>query len=657
MITLKNNEKYAALFKKAWDELYYRGKFDSELNAGEPAVELKYYQEQENTFNTLEDYFTRIKDLIDVKENEKYPATIRTCGDDNKIKIVDNPKADKYVKINYEFIMLPLDEPHFEINANTRDITIPPEFKKLVGVQGDHVAETLIFTIDRYFDFVDLYRDDMKIYAQWTDDANNDKATELVMKFYDPTTKKIVFGWSLHELITKTARNINFSIRFLSEDKAAGIDPATNKIPLKYSLNTKIHTITIVPALQSEFNKVDVERASDYFLTAIANSTSADASATIPQFSAPGLDLDTNITDFEDLPEDNGYYILTVQAVAPDQGVMAYENWNYVNLDGNREAFDGEKVFKPTSYSAEKANWTKYYIQTQDAQGRNTYTPASNPESAEDGTLYECYWTCNLDKEVAKAGSYSTSVRHRNGNALSKEVLTNTLTLPGPGEVSFGQCEQEVKDRVIESEGAIVTIDTNINRNNAKVNIIGTWEYSGDGQIFASMTDEQGTSMFDNNATTLNLIAKAPGWYKPSIYGIRNNVSTDTVVMADSYKITNLPPVPNVNVPAVDTTFSLAAGVTTTLSVEFNDIDVTDALQSDEIIYEWYGQIVDSLNDFELINENTRSVYCIAENTAIDKPELRVKGAADKSVSYYCKVINKLNERTAEAISKVFIVL
>jgi hypothetical protein len=61
--------------------------------------------------------------------------------------------------------MLPLDEPRFSIDANTRDIIIPANFRKLVGVEGDHVAETLIFDIDRYFDFVDLYHDQMNIWV------------------------------------------------------------------------------------------------------------------------------------------------------------------------------------------------------------------------------------------------------------------------------------------------------------------------------------------------------------------------------------------------------------------------------------------------------------------------------------------------------------
>ena len=53
------------------------------------------------------------------------------------------------------FLRLPLDEPFFEINANTRGITVPGELSQ-IGVVGDKLAEILFFKIDRYYDAVDL---------------------------------------------------------------------------------------------------------------------------------------------------------------------------------------------------------------------------------------------------------------------------------------------------------------------------------------------------------------------------------------------------------------------------------------------------------------------------------------------------------------------
>jgi hypothetical protein len=66
--------------------------------------------------------------------------------------------------INRKYTVLPLDEEHFEINANTRAINIPASFKKNgVAVQGDDLAEVLYFKIDRYFDYMDLNNTDIFI--------------------------------------------------------------------------------------------------------------------------------------------------------------------------------------------------------------------------------------------------------------------------------------------------------------------------------------------------------------------------------------------------------------------------------------------------------------------------------------------------------------
>lgn len=56
-----------------------------------------------------------------------------------------------------KYLRLPLDEPMFEIDANTRKIDVPAEFKSNgLSVQGDHLAETVYFVIDRYFDYMDF---------------------------------------------------------------------------------------------------------------------------------------------------------------------------------------------------------------------------------------------------------------------------------------------------------------------------------------------------------------------------------------------------------------------------------------------------------------------------------------------------------------------
>jgi hypothetical protein len=87
--------------------------------------------------------------------------------------------------------MFPIDEPRFEIDANTREIAIPMNFRKLVGIQGDHVAETLIFSINRFVDYYDLLPttiNDMNIYIQWVNENGEDVLTEISMIHYEADT-------------------------------------------------------------------------------------------------------------------------------------------------------------------------------------------------------------------------------------------------------------------------------------------------------------------------------------------------------------------------------------------------------------------------------------------------------------------------------------
>jgi hypothetical protein len=82
-ITELNKLKYEALFRKAWDELFYRGEFDED--------ELKAYYPV-NTFTTLEDYFTKIKTLIS-PNSPTYPDTIQKCNGADSVSTIANPKA------------------------------------------------------------------------------------------------------------------------------------------------------------------------------------------------------------------------------------------------------------------------------------------------------------------------------------------------------------------------------------------------------------------------------------------------------------------------------------------------------------------------------------------------------------------------------------
>jgi hypothetical protein len=55
--------------------------------------------------------------------------------------------------------MMPLSgagEEVFKVDLNLRTITVPPTFLKIGAVQSDQMAELIVFSADRYFDYMDL---------------------------------------------------------------------------------------------------------------------------------------------------------------------------------------------------------------------------------------------------------------------------------------------------------------------------------------------------------------------------------------------------------------------------------------------------------------------------------------------------------------------
>jgi hypothetical protein len=270
-----------------------------------------------------------------VETGSAYPTKISYWdSESNVVKEKDSPVYAGVpngeaiaISTKYEFIMLPLNEEYLEINADTREIHIPASFKKLVGVEGDHFAETLIFSIDRFFDYIDLLND-MQIYIEWKDKDDIDRYTPVSMIHYNASSGKILFGWPLSKEVTENAGTVQFAVRFFKQSEVEDSDG--NKIIL-YSFSTKPHTLTIAKAIRRGLNTAaTIDSAANTFLNAIKDSPSSSApEAPIPVFSNPGEDLTS------ELDITNAEYTLTVQAVAEGTGHITYSNWWYQDENGN----------------------------------------------------------------------------------------------------------------------------------------------------------------------------------------------------------------------------------------------------------------------------------------------------------------------------------
>ena len=112
-------------------------------------------------------------------------------------------------------------EPYFKVNLNTREVTVPADFREL-AVYGDHNAETVWFAIDRWFDGVDLTT---KVAGIQYENEIGDKALlkfdykEIINDDGDADKTEsdkpvIMLGWKIPYDVTKVLGQLTLSLRF-----------------------------------------------------------------------------------------------------------------------------------------------------------------------------------------------------------------------------------------------------------------------------------------------------------------------------------------------------------------------------------------------------------------------------------------------------------
>lgn len=159
------------------------------------------------------------------------------------------------------YLVLPLDEPFFEINANTRNILVPDEFKRNgIGVTGDSMAESLFFSIDRYFDIQDLSQNDINIYIQWETPAPGSIKGYSTpwLEDIDSNPGKLIFAWAIPSMLTKVAGNLKFSVRFQQVDSGGQI---------LYDFSTLPQTVRINAGLNFDLSKIVFDETSIHTIT------------------------------------------------------------------------------------------------------------------------------------------------------------------------------------------------------------------------------------------------------------------------------------------------------------------------------------------------------------------------------------------------------
>ena len=633
MITSIKNADYSFLFEEAGAELL---RMDREGLLGERPLNKveKDMLETYGRFSSLEQYFTRLGDLV--------------AHANNPIK----------------FLMLPLDEPCLEVDANTRTIEIPANFKKYgASVQGDVIAETLFLRIDRYFDAMDLLETDA--YVQWKLKDGTEGASKIPYVDYESEhyLGKLILVWPLTGAITAQNGPVQFSLRFL---KRKGSD-------IVYSWNSVPASITIQQALQPKVEYAEFDDASSLFELAIENSkhTSDSDDIEAPSFAAPGYSVGFD-NDIIHLNANNAV-TLEGQAWVEGQGYLTYD-WKYTNLAGSIVE-SGVKVrgaksaeFKKTADTTPVAN-KLYYIEDASATPYG-YKEIAHKDFAEiTADKYERYATYKItastspsDKaEGVVTGTYELIATHKLGFPSADEILS--VKIPGPEVLEFvsGDKNEDEIALGLPENGTLLTtdgdlaIEVEVKNDAAPASayqaMTYTWQKCVTGpdedkmeSVEVHTYDNEDDGHVGETKDALALENATPGWYRVIVDSMLNR--DHKAITSNIARVTNAPVAPTLDFP---------------FSADDDNVDVVDAkdftnrqveleithkpftttepieLHSDGLIYEWYEEDA-------LITENTPGF-------SFDKNKLIINGNAFQKQKKLieCHVSNRLNGAVSAA--------
>ena len=477
--------------------------------------------------NSLETYFSHIETLSKLEKNQ------------NKI-------------YGRKYTMLPLQEEYFEINANSRVITVPETFRKNgLSVQGDQVAETIYFKINRYFDAMDLNTTD--IYIQW-ENANGDKglAKEWVrdIETYDDY---MVFGWALGGLITQVPGIVKFSVRFIKT-----VEENKQKV-VKYSLSTLTAQALINPGLD-----LDIDVADDSLNNILAGNFENTTTITdseikifkyVYSFDNLILEGNTNVNaQTQVISADlnaQGELELLVSAYA-DKGTLNYKLYKQNGTQPDPMTADKENA-KDMSFKYEKTPDQSvqldkvYYKKIND-----TYEIASLDEmggvnaSLKDKIYYEKYGVYTLsDANRLHSGSmtgyyYATAVCTTSDQTESSPLVSSyKVLLSPPGKATFNG---EANIGAMQP-GETLIADANIPANNSAEYV---WSMKKYGETDFTVI---------NTAIDSSYVPTEEANYKVAIKTTRN---LDSVVSDDYviYCVTKAPVAEDIDIPTVAASYT-----------------------------------------------------------------------------------------------------
>lgn len=605
------------------------------------------------------------------------------------------PELAKYKPIYYT--KLPLDEPMIEINGNSREMSVPAQLTKCASIENDHLAESIMFSIDRFHDSQDLMA--AQTWIQWTAMNGEEKIERTVsinnnMKDIDFIENKIRFPWPLDSSVTQYPGVIEFSaVFFLKND---------DNVVYRYS--TLPSKIKIEPALQKELlnNPLDVGG----LFAAAVRSNNYGPGFYVPQapsFTQNGLDLAKESNLDYSVDTENGALTLKAQATVGDTGTLSYSWYHKLPKEDS-------KIYFPCGENVKLVLPVGTVLSTEEAEFINTLRPEEDPVSAGElsaeksftysfGTVEEVYETVsstnNFDKYYIIVGNEYKYVKTSDitseqlNNRLVYEKITtlklpegnvpvtgtyfvtakntiaekysttdsNKTTLMSPNEVKFSGSQADVDIFLDENNGA--TLETNLKTDYSNENYSAIWKTSLDKATFDAVS-KAWYSEGDEAKLVLNSEASA-GWYKANVSATRNRETLEGT--SRTWRVLKPVAIPEVigtcgekdealgvyRIEQITPGSAVRLGIgTKAINDEGEEITQTleeyyetKPLESDELIYTWTKIVADETSEF-----------------LSDEPTYIVNNAQPSyNINYVCTVKNRLSNMETEGKSVAFMIV
>ena len=120
-----------------------------------------------------------------------------------------------------------VEKPVITVDLNSRKLIMPPAYDKdaiknygapengFLSMQRDHLAEHILFKVDRYFEDVDLFHTTIVVeYQNMGDPKAKPGIFPVMLKDVDSEPGFMYFAWCIGNDATKTAGDLKFAVRF-----------------------------------------------------------------------------------------------------------------------------------------------------------------------------------------------------------------------------------------------------------------------------------------------------------------------------------------------------------------------------------------------------------------------------------------------------------